>query len=72
MEKRLDKLEQKVDKILEQQSEMNSILAVNTSSLSEHMRRTSALENQVNSLPQKALIYISLLGGILTILSRLI
>jgi hypothetical protein len=51
MDKRLDRLEIKIDKIIEQQSDHTSILAVNTKSLQDHMKRSDALEAIV--LPMK-------------------
>lgn len=72
MSKRLDKLEEKVDHIQQNMAEINKTLAVNTESLIHHVKRTDLLEAKINSLPQKALTYVSLLSGVLAILSKLL
>lgn len=46
-EKRLDRIENKVDKVLEQQSESTAIQAAQHVSLKEHMRRTAMLEAEL-------------------------
>jgi hypothetical protein len=51
MDKRLDRLEIKIDKIIEQQVSHNITLQVNTKSLQDHMKRSDALEAIV--LPMK-------------------
>lgn len=71
MEKKLDKLESKIDKLDEKLDNIDRTLAINTTSLSEHMKRTALLEKHVNDLPKKALTYISILGGIITVLSKI-
>ena len=46
-EKRLDRIEAKVDKILEHQAESSATLAAQHVSLSEHIRRTRLLEDKL-------------------------
>lgn len=77
MEKQLEKLEEKLDQhgqtlgeIHKDLSEISKTLAVNTTSLEYHVHRTNLLEAQLNSLPQKFLIYVSILGAVLTIGSK--
>lgn len=52
MEWKMDnkRLEEKLDKIVEHISEINTTLAVNTSSLETHIRRTELAESQIQNL----------------------
>ncbi len=77
MDKQLEKFEEKLDQhgqilneIHKDLSEVNKTLAVNTESLKYHIHRTNLLESHINALPQKVLIYISILGAVLTIGSK--
>lgn len=47
MEKRLDKIEAKVDNIVESIGTINTTLSAQHVSLQEHMRRTTLIENQL-------------------------
>lgn len=46
-DQRLNRIEVKVDKVLERQAEMNTTLAAQHASLDEHMRRTANLEERI-------------------------
>lgn len=67
----LEKHDKKLDNIQKDVSEINVIMATNTASLEYHIKRTDLLQTQVNNIPQKALIIISIIGGIVTIASKL-
>lgn len=67
----LEKHDEKLDNIQKDVSKINVIMATNTASLEYHVKRTDLLQIQVNSIPQKALIIISIIGGIVTIASKL-
>lgn len=69
---RMDKQDSKLEEITQQISEITVTMAVNTESLKQHMKRSDLLEAQVNNLPQKVLIFISIIGGIITILSKVL
>lgn len=69
---RMDKQDDKLEEITQQISEITVTMAVNTESLKQHMKRSDLLEAQVNNLPQKVLIFISIIGGIITILSKVL
>jgi len=71
LEKRLDKQDEKLDKITQHIAEINVTLGINTESLKTHIKRTDLLESQLNSLPSRALIYISILSGVLAVASKL-
>lgn len=49
-EKRLDRIEHKIDDIADAQAEMNVVLGQQHVSLKEHVRRTNLLEAQVRPL----------------------
>jgi hypothetical protein len=66
------RIDTKLDKIQEDIGEIKVTLGKNTASLEEHMRRTEALEKRVESLWSKALLVVSLLGGVLTVAKALI
>lgn len=51
-DKRLDRIEIKVDKVLEHQSEINVTLAAQHVSLKEHIRRTNILETELKPIKQ--------------------
>jgi tetrahydromethanopterin S-methyltransferase subunit G len=46
VEKRLDKIEEKLDKVLEEVSSINVTMARNTADLEYHIKRTDLLEDQ--------------------------
>lgn len=50
MEKRFDKLEEKLDKVLEEVGSINVTLARNTSDLEYHIKRTDLAEKHIQSL----------------------
>lgn len=50
MEKRLDRLEEKVDLVIEKLGKTNEILAINTEQLTIHIKRTALLENRVDPI----------------------
>lgn len=66
------RIDAKLDKIQEEIAAINTTLAVNTAHLGEHMRRTDALERRVDSFWQKALIAVSILGGVLSAIKILV
>lgn len=47
MDNRFDRIETKIDKLSEQQAEMNTILAKQHEQISYHIRRTNLLEDQM-------------------------
>lgn len=49
-ELRLDRFEQKLDKVLDQQSQMNSTLTGQAVELKEHIRRTTAAEMRIEQV----------------------
>lgn len=71
MEKKLDKLEGKIDALDDRLDKIEITLAKNTVSLIEHVKRTNLLEKRINSIPGKILTYVSLAGGIFTLLSKI-
>lgn len=50
MDTRFDKLDQKIDKIVDKQGEMAVILAAQHESLKQHMRRTALLEDAIEPI----------------------
>ena len=50
LEKSLDKMNEKVDKICNGMSEMNTTLAVNTRELETHIKRSELLEARVDKM----------------------
>ena len=56
-------MEAKIDKIIEDVSEIKITMAVNTGSLKEHMRRTIMLEKKVEPINQSY----KVLGGVVTL-----
>ncbi len=64
MDKRLDKIEEKVDKILDQQSTMNATLVSQHVSISEHIRRTNLLEAEVKPIKR----HVDMVNGALKLL----
>jgi hypothetical protein len=69
MEEKLGRIEQKLDTVLEDVAHIKVLDAVQNAQLAEHMRRSDALERKVDSIWQKALTIVSLLGG-LTVLGK--
>lgn len=77
-----DLLNRILDKIKELNSEVGDVkdtigeikvtMVENTASLKEHMRRTEILEKQVDSIPQKVLIFISIVSGFVTVFTKII
>jgi len=51
----------------EQLAKIREQIAANTAHLAEHMRRTDLLEKRLDSFWNKALLAVSLLGGVLTL-----
>ena len=66
-EKRIDRIESKIDKIVERVSEIDKTLERNTASLEDHIRRTEILENDIR--PVKRHVY--MLEGILKLIGVL-
>jgi hypothetical protein len=65
-------MDQKLDKIQEDLTAIKTTLAVNTASLQHHIKRTDLLEQQVNSLPQKVLVFLSIAGGAVALIKNLL
>jgi len=51
----------------EQLAKIREQIAANTAHLAEHMRRTDLLEKRMDNFWNKALLAISILGGVLTL-----
>jgi len=56
----IDRIETKVDKVVEHVSSIDVTLAVNTNSLIEHMRRTAILENEMKPVKD----HVSMVNGV--------
>lgn len=63
-DKRLDRIENKLDKIADAQSEMNSTLASQHVSLEDHIRRTNILESEIKPLKKR----VNMVDGVLRFL----
>ncbi len=72
MKDALERIESELKEIRSEQKNQGETLAVNTASLATHIKRTDLLETHVNSIPQKALILISIIAGLIGIASHLI
>lgn len=72
MEKQLSRIESKLDIVIADIAEIKTLDAVQNSQLSEHIRRTEALEKRVDSFWQKALVAVSILGGLATLAKLLL
>lgn len=66
------RMEAKVDEIQKDIGEIKVTLAVNTESLKLHMQRTELLERKVESFWARALVGVSLLGGLITLADKLL
>lgn len=66
------RMEAKVDEIQKDIGEIKVTLAVNTESLKLHMQRTEILERRVESFWARALVAVSLLGGLITLADKLL
>lgn len=67
-----DRTEQKLDQLYTDISDIKVTLAVNTNSLLEHMRRTAALEQRLDSFWAKALTFLSIIGACVTLAKVLV
>lgn len=65
------RVEEKIDQIQRDVSEIKVTLAVNTASLQTHIKRTDLLETKVESTWGKALTIVSLIAG-LTAVAKLL
>lgn len=72
LEAQLEKQDERIECIRQELSEINSTLVRNTSSLEYHVKRTDMLEDKLNSVPQKVLVFLSILGAFISIGSRLL
>lgn len=76
-DKRLERIEDKIDKIGDKQSEMSATLSAQHISLQEHMRRTALLETAIKPIVRKismaegALKLIGILAAIATIIEAI-
>lgn len=66
------RMEHKIDIIQADITEIKTTLAVNTESLKQHMLRTELLERRVESFWSRALVAVSILGGLITLVDKLI
>lgn len=73
MDKRLDRLEDKIDSMISHQSRMETLLGKQAVILEEHVRRTNLLEEKIKPLEKhvvvvnalvKAVIVIASIGGV--------
>lgn len=64
MDHRFDKIEEKIDKISDKQTEMAIILAAQHESLKQHMRRTDLLEKAIEPIKR----HVSMVNGGLKLL----
>lgn len=65
MEERLIRMEEKIDRVQTDISEIKALDAVQNTQLAEHMRRSDTLERKVDNIWAKALTIVSLAGGLL-------
>ena len=74
-QEQLNRLESKIDKIQEQQARTNAILAVQHSTLEEHTRRSTMLEEIVLPIQRKVTMFeggLKILGGIVAVRSVIV
>jgi uracil phosphoribosyltransferase len=64
--------EKKLDAILDKVSKIEVEVAVNTADLKHHIARTDLLQKQVDSIWPKALMFVSILGAIITLLKAVL
>jgi len=62
------RIESKLESIDKAIQGVSTLQAVHTQQLADHMRRTDLLETTVNGLPQKALIFISIVSGFIALI----
>jgi hypothetical protein len=68
MDKRFDKLEEKIDKIVDKVGEINTTLAAQHVTLEEHIRRTELLEGEI--LPIKK--HVTIVNAFMKLLGLLV
>ena len=72
MQDAIERIEADLKEIKSEQKKQGETLAVNTSQLATHIKRTDLLETYLHGMPQKALILISIVAGVIGIASHLI
>jgi len=65
----MERLEEKLDKIVEQIAEINVTMARNTASLDEHIRRTNMLEEKLEPVEKHVLMVNSITKFVITMIT---
>lgn len=68
----VSRIETKLDRIEAQVSEIRETMGTATASLQYHIKRTDLLEAKVDSLGHRALMYLSIVGGLITTMMSLV
>jgi len=72
MNEQLTRIELKLDVLKADVHSIKVLDAVQNEQLASHIKRTELLEKRFDSLPQKLLVVISLIGGVVTVARVLI